>query len=74
MDEMRLKLGTNFMKKVVSKLIARTVYKKYGYKVDIRIDDLDVWMLNGDTTVKLNVEAKLKNEEFTKIVKEIGLD
>lgn len=74
MDEMRVKLSTKFMRNIVSKLIAKTIYKKTGYKVDIQLNDLDVWVIDGDTTVKLNVEAKLGNEEFNKIVKSIGLD
>lgn len=74
MDEMRVKLSTKFMRNIVSKLIAKTIYKKTGCKVDIQLNDLDVWVIDGDTTVKLNVEAKLGNEEFNKIVKSIGLD
>lgn len=71
MDELRFKLSTKFMKKIVSKLIARAIYKKYGYKVNIQLNEIDVWSIDGDTTVKLNVEAKIKSEEFNKIMKSI---
>ena len=74
MDEMRIKLSTRFMKNIVSKLMAKMIYIKTGYKVDIQINDLDAFAYNGDTTVKLNVEAKLKSEEFSKIMKSINLD
>ena len=74
MDEMKLKLGTKFMRNIVSKLIAKMIYKKTGYKVDVQLNDLDVWVIDGDTTVKLNVEAKMKSDEFNKIIKNIGLD
>ena len=74
MDEMRIKLSTSFMRGIVSKLIARSIYKKYGYKVNIKLEDLDVWVIDGDTTVKLNVEAKLKNEDFKRIMKTIDQD
>lgn len=74
MDEMKLKLSTKFMRNIVSKLVAKFIYKKTGCKVDIQINDLDVLVLNGDTTVKLNVEAKLKSEDFNKIMKSIDLD
>lgn len=74
MDEMKLKLSTKFMRTIVSKLIARFIYKKTGYKVDIQINELDASAYDGDTTVKLNVEAKLKSEEFNKIMKSINLD
>ena len=74
MDEMKVKLSTKFMKNIVSKLIAKAIYKKTGYKVDIQLDDLDVLSFNGDTTIKVNVEARLKSEEFNKLVKSIGMD
>ena len=74
MDEMRIKLSTSFMRGIVSKLIAKSIYKKYGYKVNIKLEDLDVWVIDGDTTVKLNVETKLKSEDFKRIMKTIDQD
>lgn len=74
MDEMRLKLSTKFMKGIASKLIAKVIYKKFGYKVDIQINDIDIWNIDGDTSLKLNVEAKMKSDEFNKIIKGIDVD
>ena len=54
MDEMKVKLSTKFMRNIVSKLMSRAIYKKTGYKVDIQLDDLDIWSINGDTTIILN--------------------
>lgn len=72
MDEMRIKLGTNFMKGIVSKLISRYIFKKTGYKVNVQINGLDFRAVDGDTTVKLNMEVKLKSNEFNKLVKSIS--
>lgn len=69
MDEMRIKLSTNFMKKIASKLIAKAIFRKYGCKVNIQLNDLDIWTIDGDTTIKVNVEANLRSEEFNKIIK-----
>lgn len=69
MDEMKMKLSTGFMKRIVSKMVSKAIYKKYGYKVNVQFNDLDVWVLDGDTTVKANVEVKLKSSEFTKLMK-----
>lgn len=74
MDEMRMKLSTKFMKSMVSKLLKRAIYKKFGYKVDIQLDDLDLWVINGDTKINLNVGIQLKSEEFMKIMKSLDLD
>lgn len=74
MDEMKVKLTTRFMRGIVSKLIAKAVYKKYGYKVDIRLDGLDVNVIDGETEIKANVAVKVDKDEFVKIIKSIGLD
>lgn len=73
MDEMKLKLSTNFMKKIVSKLLSRMIYSKTGYRVNIQINDLEFLSVNGDTTVKMNMEANVNSEEFNKIMKSIDL-
>ena len=74
MDEMRVKLSTKFMRNFVSKLISKSIYRKTGCRVDVQINDLDFWVIDGDTTVKLNVEARLKNEEFNKIINSIDVE
>ena len=68
MDEMKLKLSTNFMKSIVSKLIAKSIYKKYGCKVNIQLDELDINSIDGETTINANVEAKINSDEFRKMM------
>lgn len=72
MDEMKIKLTTKFMRNVASKLIAKAIRKKLGYKVDIQLNDLDFWVIDGDTTIALNVEAKLKSNDFMNLMKDIS--
>ena len=74
MDEMKVKLSTKFMRNVVSKLLAKAIYKKYGYKVNIQLNDLDVSVIDGETSINTNVEIKLNSSEFMKIMKDIGMD
>ena len=74
MDELKLRLTTKFMRNLVSKLIARTIYKKYGCKIDIQLNDLDLSVVDGETKINTNVEVKLDSKEFMKIIKTIGLD
>lgn len=71
MDEMKLKLSTRFMRGVASKLIARFIYKKTGYKVNIQLDELDVSVIDGETKINANVELKMDSKEFMKMVKSI---
>lgn len=68
MDEMKLKLTTKFMRGIVSKLIERSIYKKYGYSVNIQLNDLDIVVVDGETTINTNVEAKISSEEFKKMM------
>ena len=74
MDEMKLKVYTKFMRNIVSKLVSRSIYKKYGYKIDICIKELDASIIDGETNVNANVEIKLNSKEFMKIIKTIGMD
>lgn len=68
MDEMKLKLSTNFMKNIVSKLIEKSIYKKYGCKVNVQLDELDINIIDGETTINANVEAKINSDEFRKVM------
>lgn len=74
MDELKMRLTTKFMRNLVSKLIAKTIYKKLGYKIDIQLNDLDISIVDGETRLNTNVEVKLDSKEFMKIIKSIGLD
>ncbi len=74
MDEMKLRLSTRFMRSLVSKLIAKAIYKKFGYKVDIQLNDLDISVIDGEANINTNVEVKINNGEFMKIMKSIGMD
>lgn len=71
MDELKMKLSTKFMRNIVSKLIAKAIYKKIGYKVDVQLNDLDISVIDGDANINANVEVKINNEEFMKIMKSI---
>lgn len=74
MDEMKVKLSTKFMRNMVAKLISKAIYKKTGYKIDIQLNDLDVSIINGETSIKTNVEVKVDSQEFMNILKSNGLD
>lgn len=73
MDEMKLTLSTKFMRNVVAKIIAKIVYKKTGYKVNIQLNELDINVIDGETHISTSVEAKLSSDEFIKIIKNVDL-
>lgn len=73
-DELRVKLSTKFMRNIVAKLLAKAIQKKFGCKVKIQLNELDVRVINGDTNIKANVEVKLDSQEFMKIMEAIDMD
>lgn len=73
-DEMKVNLSTKFMRNIVSKLIAKAIYKKFGYKLNIQLKSLSVNVVNGEAKINTNVEVNIDNEEFMKIIKSAGLD
>ena len=68
MDELKLKLSTKFMRNLVAKLITKIIQKKLGYKVKIQLNELEVNVIDGDAVVLANVEAKMDNKEFMKLL------
>ena len=74
MDEMKVKLSSKFMRNIVAKLIAKVLYKKLGYEIDIQLNDLDISVVDGETKISTNVDLKLDSKEFIKIMKSLGLD
>lgn len=74
MDEMKLKLSTKFMRGLVAKLIAKFIYKKLGYKINIQLNELDVSVIDGETSINTNVEIKMDSKEFMNLMKNIGAD
>ncbi len=72
MDE--LKIGSKFMKSVISKVIRMAVRKKYGYEIDIRIEELNAVIIDGKAHIHLNADADMNKDELTKILKSTGLN
>lgn len=74
MDEMFIKLRTKLMKKIISKLLGKVVKDKFGYEINIQIEDLEVELNNGEITVNTSLEVKMNEHEFIKILKSENLD
>ena len=71
MDKLELTLTTKFMRGLVAKLVKKAIYKKYGCKVDIQLNDLDIKIKDGDTTIQTNVEVKMNSEEFMQLMNKL---
>ena len=69
-DEM--KIGTGFMKGMVSKILNLTLKRKLGYDIGIRLNDFNVKVTEERAHVHLNIDADMTQEELTKILAAIG--
>lgn len=74
MDEMKLNLGSKFMRKVASKLIAKYIRKTFGYKIDIDLNALNVKYVDGDAVIKTDVELRIDKHEFKKLISKVDVD
>lgn len=74
MDVLKLKLSTKFMRSTIANLIAKALYKKLGYNIDILLNEIEVRNENGKIALHVDVDAELDNGEFIKILKSIGMD
>lgn len=72
MDEMRLSLSTRFMRSMLAKLLSKMIKKKFGYKVDIHISEIELDMKDGQTHIHTNVDLDVNSEDFKKFLKDIS--
>ena len=71
---MLINLRSKFMRKVISKLLSKSIKSKTGYEIDVQFDELNASVEDGEITVKAKLEAKMSKDEFMKILKSQGLD
>lgn len=71
MDMLMMKLSTKFMKGIVAKIITRKVYKKFGYKIDIQLNDVQIDMINGDIKLHIDADGKMNKTEFDRLMETI---
>lgn len=71
MDLLKLKISTKFMKGIVAKIISRKIYKHFGYKVDIQLNDIQIDIIDGDLNVHIDVDGKMNKTEFSRLMEKI---
>ena len=55
-------------------MLRKIIRKKIGYDVDIQLNDLIVTIDNERVKLHIDVNAELDKDEFTKILKNTGLN
>lgn len=73
MDELKLILNTKFMRGMVTKIIAKAILKKTGYRVDIDLHEIKAEVVDGKVYLHMNVDAEINTDDLVNIIKSNGL-
>ena len=73
MDELKLILGTKFMKSIVTRMIAKAILKKTGYRVDIDLHEISADVIDGKVHLHANMDAAINTDDLVNIIKSNGL-
>lgn len=73
MDELKLVLSTRFMRTIVTKMLAKAIHKKTGYRVDVQINKIEADTNDGKIRVHVDVDAEMNSEDFKDALKTAGL-
>lgn len=73
MDELKLRLSSKFMRGIVTKIISKAIFKKFGYHVDIQLNKIEAETIDGKTCLHVDLDAEIDNAELTNILQDIGL-
>lgn len=71
MDELKMKLRTNFMRNLLAGYISNLIYKKVGHEVGVNIEEVSIETVDGKVKLHVNVDAEISNDEFMKIIKQL---
>lgn len=73
MDELKLILGTKLMRGIVTKIIAKAIFKKTGCHVDIELHEMTAKVVDGKVRFHANVGAEITTDDLVNIIKSNGL-
>ena len=66
MDEIRIE--SMFTKKLIAKLLEKSIAKKYGCTIKLKLDDFNMTVINGDAKVHLSAEAEIPKNEIERML------
>ena len=69
MDELKLVISTRFMRNLITKILAKAIYKKTGYRVDVQINAIEAETYDGKVRVHMDVDAEMNSEDLKNALK-----
>lgn len=71
MDELKLVISTKFMRNLITKLLAKAIYKKTGYKIDIQINKIEANTRDGKVRINIDADAEMGFDDLKNILKNL---
>lgn len=65
-----LKIKTDFMRALLSKIISRSISKKTGYKVDLKINMIEAHTISDDVSFHADIEGNIRKEDLMHLLGE----
>lgn len=73
MDELKLVISTRFMRNLITRILAKIIYKKFGYKVDIHINKIEAETYDGKIRLHMDADIETNEEDLKNILKNGGI-
>ena len=67
MDEMKIKLSSGLMKGIVSKLITKAIFKKFGVKPEIELNGISLEKVGSKIHIHINADTEIDESDLLKI-------
>ena len=74
MDEMKIKLSTRLMRNMIAKIISKAIFKKFGFKPELRINEIEIEMIDGKMRFHIDVDGETDKNLFLKITQMVDKD
>ena len=75
MDFLKIKLASSkMMKGIVTKIVEKKVYEKFGYKINVQLNDIQIDMIDGEIKAHLDMDAKMNKTEFNRLMESFDED
>ena len=71
MDEMKLNLGSRWMRKLASKLIVKFIKKQFEVNTELELDELKFTYVDGDIVIKTELELRVNKHDAKKLLSKL---
>ena len=71
MDEMKLNLGSRWMRKLASKLIVKFIKKQFEIDTELELDKLKFTYVDGDVVIKTELELRVNKHDAKKLLSKL---